>query len=257
MCSLPTPPPPAASTPSLIIWWAATVIACKPEEQKRLMVVPATDAGSPASMAEVRAIFWPCAPWGWAQPRTKSSISFASSFGVLSKTSLMQCAARSSGRVRLKDPRKDLARGVRELATTTASLIYSPAAGMKSQIHENVLRQRFMTAVCANGKLRRHAFFLAELGECLALLCKALQQRGGPPDIAVLTMEFGDALVNFLEADGVGIPHGTAAECGKAVAVQINNVDVRSAQRIALLQNARPFFNQGIDAAICDFFGGD
>src|SRR6185295_20011274 len=38
----------------------------------------------------------------------------------------MQCAARSSGRVRLKDPRKDFAKGVRELATTTASLIVLP-----------------------------------------------------------------------------------------------------------------------------------
>src|SRR5689334_7270754 len=35
----------------------------------------------------------------------------------------MQCAARSSGRVRLNEPRNDLARGVRELATITTSLI--------------------------------------------------------------------------------------------------------------------------------------
>src|SRR5438552_206962 len=35
----------------------------------------------------------------------------------------MQCAARSSGRVRLNDPRNDFANGVRELATITASLI--------------------------------------------------------------------------------------------------------------------------------------
>jgi hypothetical protein len=35
----------------------------------------------------------------------------------------MQCAARSSGRVMLNDPRKDFASAVRELVTTTASLI--------------------------------------------------------------------------------------------------------------------------------------
>jgi hypothetical protein len=34
----------------------------------------------------------------------------------------MACAARSSGRVRLNDPRTALASGVRELATMTASL---------------------------------------------------------------------------------------------------------------------------------------
>ena len=36
----------------------------------------------------------------------------------------MQCAARSSGRVMLNDPRWDLASGVRLLATMTASRMY-------------------------------------------------------------------------------------------------------------------------------------
>src|SRR5215471_11461313 len=35
----------------------------------------------------------------------------------------MQCASWSSGRVRLSEPRNDFASGVRELATTTASLM--------------------------------------------------------------------------------------------------------------------------------------
>src|SRR5271168_4998767 len=90
------------------------------------MVVPATLVGRPESMALVRPMFWPCAPWGWPQPRTTSSISAGSSLGVLARTSLIQWATKSSGRVRLKEPRKDLARGVRELATTTASLIAAP-----------------------------------------------------------------------------------------------------------------------------------
>src|SRR5215510_15715256 len=55
-----------------------------------------------------------------------SSTSAGSRRGALPSTSLMQCAARSSGRVRLNDPRNDLASGVRELATTTASLIGAP-----------------------------------------------------------------------------------------------------------------------------------
>src|SRR5271170_2123537 len=38
----------------------------------------------------------------------------------------MQCAARSSGRVILNEPRNDFASPVRELATTTASRISSP-----------------------------------------------------------------------------------------------------------------------------------
>src|SRR5207249_9701185 len=52
-----------------------------------------------------------------------SSTSFESSCGTLPRTSLMQWAVKSSGRVRLNDPRNDLASGVRELATMTASLM--------------------------------------------------------------------------------------------------------------------------------------
>src|SRR5688572_33220171 len=52
-----------------------------------------------------------------------SSISPRPSSGTFRRRSLMQWAARSSGRVRLNDPRNDFARGVRELATTTASFM--------------------------------------------------------------------------------------------------------------------------------------
>src|SRR5271154_5323303 len=178
MVMLSTPPPMMESTPSLMIWWAATVMACRPDEQKRFMVVPATLVGRPASMALVRPMFWPCAPCGWPQPRMTSSISAASNLGVLAKTSLMQWATKSSGRVRLKEPRKDLAKGVRELATTTASLIFSPVVETKLQTYGC-----FTAMLCdcsrAYGRLSCHAFFLTELGEGLALLCKPLQQRGG------------------------------------------------------------------------------
>src|ERR1700679_3846035 len=74
-------------------------------------------------MAAILATFDPCGPFGWAQPRITSSISAGSSLGVFFRTSLIQWAARSSGRVILKDPRNDLARPVRELATMTASRI--------------------------------------------------------------------------------------------------------------------------------------
>src|SRR5712692_7848678 len=106
-----TPPPMAASAPPRMIWWAAIAMAWSPEEQKRLTVVPAIETGRPARTSATRATLLPWVPFGWAQPMI---------------TSLMQWAARSSGRVMLKDPRKDLASGVRELETTTASLIEAP-----------------------------------------------------------------------------------------------------------------------------------
>src|SRR5947207_15408864 len=52
-----------------------------------------------------------------------SSTSAGSSAGALARTCRIACAARSSGRVSLNDPRCDLASGVRLLATMTASLI--------------------------------------------------------------------------------------------------------------------------------------
>src|SRR5215468_3002160 len=62
----------------------------------------------------------------------------------------MQCASWSSGRVRLSEPRNDFANGVRELATTTASLMVFPyedcypQSAQRSQRNNNDLR-----ALCA------------------------------------------------------------------------------------------------------------
>src|SRR2546426_582463 len=98
-------------------------MAWRPEEQKRFSVSPATDTGSPARIAATRAMLWPCEPCGWPQPMITSSTSFGSSCGTLPRRSLMLWAVKSSGRVRLNEPRNDLASGVRELATMTASLM--------------------------------------------------------------------------------------------------------------------------------------
>src|SRR4029077_21075047 len=120
---LSTPPPMAASAPSVTIWCAAMAIAWRPDEQNRFTVIAAVETGRPARRADTRAMLCPCIPWGWPQPRITSSISLGSNWGVLRSTSLMQCAANYSGRVMLKEPRKDFASPVRELATTTASLM--------------------------------------------------------------------------------------------------------------------------------------
>src|SRR4029077_6693089 len=93
-----------------------------------------TLTGRPARTAATRAMLWPWAPCGWPQPRMTSSTSFLSSWGALPSASVMQCAARSEGRVMLKEPRCDLASGVRELATTTASLMADPLLGRVPQI---------------------------------------------------------------------------------------------------------------------------
>src|SRR5260370_39209814 len=71
----------------------------------------------------------------------------------------------------------------------------------------------------------------AELGEGFALPRKPLEERSGLPDFTVLTLEFADALIHLFETDSVGVPHRAAAMRGKTVSADVNNVDVRSAQR--------------------------
>ena len=79
MCSFCTrlmdssPPATMTGTRSTITRWAAMAIACRPEEQKRFTVTPPVVTGSPARSADTRAMLWPVAPSGIAQPRMTSS----------------------------------------------------------------------------------------------------------------------------------------------------------------------------------------
>ena len=73
-----TPPATATGTRSTTTRWAAMAIAWRPEEQKRLTVVAAAVTGRPARSAAWRAMLWPVAPSGIAQPITTSSTSAGS-----------------------------------------------------------------------------------------------------------------------------------------------------------------------------------
>src|SRR5205809_2843631 len=98
-------------------------IALSPEAQKRLTVDPGTDDGRPDMIATVLPTFWPCGPSGKPAPRMTSSICAGSTSGIRRSSSRTHCTAMSSGRARLNEPRNDLARPLRTLATSTASRI--------------------------------------------------------------------------------------------------------------------------------------
>jgi hypothetical protein len=89
------------------------------------------------------------------------------------------------------------------------------------------------------------------------LLGELFPQRSGLPNFTVLMVEFQDTLKDLLETDGIGIPHRTTSIGGQPIAVEINNVDVRSPQCVAFFQNARTLVDQRIEAAVCDFRDGD
>src|SRR3989441_10992514 len=77
-------------------------------------------------IATVLPTFWPCGPSGKPAPRMTSSTCAGSTSGTRRKSSRTQRTAMSSGRVRLNEPRNDLARPLRTLATITASRITAP-----------------------------------------------------------------------------------------------------------------------------------
>ncbi len=78
---------------------AAIDTAFRPDEQKRLIVMPATVFGRPASSTPMRATFMPCSYSGIAQPTITSSMRFASMAGTCASTLRSTCASSVSGRV--------------------------------------------------------------------------------------------------------------------------------------------------------------
>lgn len=101
---------------------AAVAMVCRPDEQKRLMVMPAVVTGQPARSAICRAMLLPVAPSGVAQPMITSSTSPASIF-ARSMAALSTWPPKVAPWVMLKAPFQDLARPVRAVDTMTASVI--------------------------------------------------------------------------------------------------------------------------------------
>src|SRR5882672_7659763 len=172
-------------------------MALSPDEQKRLIVSPATLTGRPARMADTRAMLCPWVPCGWPQPRITSSTSLGSSCGTLPSASLMQWAARSDGSVMLNEPRSDLASGVRELATTTASLMGLSSPGGDEWPDFPPLRRR--PQVSPSGRPAGPVASLLELLEHLGVELRDVIRLAAGDDALV----HHDGLVHPL---GAGVP---------------------------------------------------
>ncbi len=97
---------------------AAIDTAFNPDEQKRLIVMPGTLSGSPASSRPIRATFIPCSYSGIAQPTITSSMRVFSIDGACARTLVSACASSVSGRVVRYAPRGALPTGVRVAAST-------------------------------------------------------------------------------------------------------------------------------------------
>src|SRR5262245_3614238 len=101
------------------------------------------------------------------------------------------------------------------------------------------------------------SFLFVKIGEGLARLGQSLQQRRRLPQLAVLFVELVDALVHFLQAYRVRIPHRAAAPGGVAVAVDVYDVNVNSPQRDAFFQYLCAFVDHRVLRAFDDLFFGN
>src|SRR5512142_961335 len=197
---------------------AASTIVCRPDEQNRLIVAPGTPTGHPARSAIWRAMFQPVAPSGSAQPIRTSSTSAGSSFARA-----IACATTwppsVAPWVMLSAPRHDLASPVRAAETMTAS------------------------------RIERFSFG----SEACEQRCRRPERRIG----VGIGCDPLHAARDVVEAEHVGIEHGAAAMERKAVAREIDDVDVRCARRDALLQDARAFVHERQHAALDDLVVGE
>jgi len=70
-------------------------------------------------------------------------------------------------------------------------------------------------------------------------------------------MERVDPVVHLAQPDTIRVEHRTAPPAGEAVAVDVDDVDVRRAQRSAVLEHARTFIDECVDRALLDLLVGD
>ena len=91
-------------------------------------------------------------------------------------------------------------------------------------------------------------------GKASALLGQLFQERRRRPEFAVLLLEFADAVIDLLKTHCIGIKHWTATIGGKSVAVEVDDVDIYSAQGDSFIQDSRALIHQREDAPFHNFF---
>src|SRR6218665_2919622 len=242
---LSTPPATYTSPSPAMMRWAAEAMVCRPLEQKRLIVMPLADTGSPARSAIWRAMLLPVAPSGVAQHINTSSTS-APSMPARSTAAFTACPPSVAPWVMLKAPFQLLASGVRAVETITAEVMVS-SSGMRAGA--------VMGSTAWDGSVGR-----ARSVEGLAFGRQASQQRRGLPERAVVQRVLREALHrgdHVEQTQRVGIAHGPAAVEREPVAGQVDHVHIGGTQRNAFLDDLRGLVHQREHQALHDFLVAD
>src|SRR4029079_5065246 len=98
---------------------------------------------------------------------------------------------------------------------------------------------------------RRSATPIA-IPERAAALGQRGQERRRRPTLSELAMERDDPTVDPAQAGAIGVEHRSAAPRRKAVAIQVDDVDVRGALGEALVEDPRPLVDQRVDTSFDD-----
>src|SRR4030095_16980029 len=93
-----------------------------------------------------------------------------------------------------------------------------------------------------------------QVRERAAALSKLPEKRRRFPEARVSALKRENPIEDFLQADGVRVPHWTAAITGESITCQIDRIDIGGTQRITFLQDARTFIDHDVQAPLDDFF---
>src|ERR1700691_46764 len=94
--------------------------------------------------------------------------------------------------------------------------------------------------------LWRRTCLASPTGESFAFGGKLREQGSRFPRIRLVALrKFAHGAQNVGQTHGVGVEQRAAAKVGKSISRQINDIDVRGAQRDALFQYACAFIDQG------------
>src|SRR5882762_3152886 len=215
MCSFCTrlidssPPATTIGTRSTITRCAASAMACMPEEQKRLTVMPAVVTGSPARSAAWRAMFWPVAPSGSAQPMTTSSTSPGSRPARLTACA-MTWPPTAAPCVLLKAPRYARPIGVRAVETMTASAMgLSLCASDDGDIIPGAMGVRFFAALVVDGALAGALYALVALSFVVVYRASRMMNFA----VGEWVMLASRCVTFALHGLGLGLPGALAVGC--------------------------------------------
>src|SRR3989475_8615471 len=231
MCSFCTrlidssPPATTIGTRSTITRCAASAMACMPEEQKRLTVMPAVVTGSPARSAAWRAMFWPVAPSGSAQPMTTSSTS-PGSIPARFTAWAMTWPPMAAPCVLLNAPRYARPIGVRAVETMTASAMgLSLCSWGDGNIIPGAMGAHFFAALVVDGALAGALYALVALS--FVVVYRASRMINFAVGEWVM---LASRIVTFgLHALGLGLPGALAVGCAgmAGLGVAFNRVVLR------------------------------